>query len=230
MTRHLLIACMLACSFAFAGCPSDDENNADSGSASADDAGATKDAAIDETKTDAGNGGSDKDAGSANGGDKDAGDETTADAGSGTEDVPAPGKATMEATFSKPVGGYKGSLDPFMGLEEDSSADAKGAFTTATLNGQSIRRTLTINLLEMPVDGTTYELGSGSGILKSSATLQQLNAATAAAESYNCLGQVTFDSIDGKVQRFHFELDCLNMAAAKTDGVTVTGSGIATVP
>jgi hypothetical protein len=143
--------------------------------------------------------------------------------------APAPGSATMEATLSDPVNNYNGTdVSAFHGLEAESNAEAttKGVgFDTSTANGVPLRRGLFIHVPGVPVEGMTYTVANNP-ISNNYARFQENHGLT--AKVWSCPGPVTFDSITGKLYKFHYVLRCTNpgIGGAGTGGITVTGTGV----
>jgi len=145
--------------------------------------------------------------------------------------TPAAGKATMTATFSDPVNGYSGHLTPFTGLEDGSECKSVGtgiSFNTYTANGMTRRDNVYVTLgnttlaagMTYPVP---YDLLMGKGI-----TYQELVGTS--ISTWKCPGSLTFDSIVGKVHRFHFTGTCTPNGGGSVGGMTITGTGVGTLP
>jgi hypothetical protein len=221
-TAAVLVVLALG-SVGFMGCPSEDESPAAPGADAGDarlDAG---DTARDSGTVSAEDAALAADSGTAAGDAAVASDSGTAPDGAAGEGTPAPGKTTIEATLSKPVDGFAGTLEPFVGLEDGSSAKSDTSFNTYTANiGVALRRNIFISMPGVtPAEGMTYEFPFGDGIIKSRITYQELSGAS--INAYDCAGPLTFDSIVDKVHRFHFEVACTG-----DGGVTLTGTGVGT--
>lgn len=148
----------------------------------------------------------------------------------GSLPAPAPGKATMVATFSDASPDFNGTLEPFTGAEEVGIADDAGQSRWLSFNKQQAPndptvRQITVAIESMPTACVPYTPVSSPSTLPYVQYFEGANL----TKQWWCGGVVIVDTIDGPSYTFHFELVCAPSPVLDAAGtVTMTGKGAGT--